>query len=359
MNKSQERINIDLLTAMKRPWADYVYYASEYDMNGALYAGGEKLQNFYFYGREASPTHLSVIGGSDYCGANYNEHLFDDDEKGIKDITFSSYYLNDDIFADPMGKIFNYRDDCGAIRPCLHFSSTEDFNVYTKNKYINKDGISELVLGFYPQYAPSISIQKELESNKSELCLSDRIYTLPGISYIDNTIKYKKKNVYRVYKYNNKEYIRISHDLWEFNLQYDRIKYCFYKDMAFDIGVSEEEFLDMPYLWIEVMPVIWYVDENAKALVSKYSLLSGIERSKDIKYFLKKYVLKELLTEEDTLMYEKEIARNKKIKLLGDVRELVKEIQSLDAFIGDSMDETEIPTDIIMENNKKNIRKKK
>ena len=140
-------------------------------------------------------------------------------------------------------------NDC-AIRPVL--ISKEVYSALSNDA-------DEVIYGEYPQYAPKKDMQEELEImyNKKNLIETGKIYT-----FNDNETYHAETFVpvsYSEYIYKNKKYIRFR----VINSIGDTLS----NGIFYELG---------DYVWIEVMPVHWYIDKKEEILVAKEGLLSGV-----------------------------------------------------------------------------------
>lgn len=179
----------------------------------------------------------------------------------------------------------------GAIRPVLLKSSV--FSQISQNRLIGYNGTEEIEYGEYPQYAPDANTQKELERvfQKVGLQATGRNYTFDSTAFDDESQGFQAVT-YDEYEYEGRKYIRVKA-----NSDYD--------DSLFQLS-NGEKYQNGDYVWVEVSPVKWLIDDKAKLLVSKIGLLSGIRfhthrrRYKgnflktEMKEYLDKYMLKDL-----------------------------------------------------------------
>ena len=112
----------------------------------------------------------------------------------------------------------------------------------------------------------------------------------------------------------NKKYIRIELGDNKYPGKRDLLK-----DLAADINIDGK--YSESYLWIEVLPMEWIVDDAEKALVAKECLVAGIDLdAKKIQEFLDN-MLKELtaLEKEEQLEVDKRDARIKELKIFKSI----------------------------------------
>ncbi len=172
---------------------------------------------------------------------------------------------------------FDSRARCTVIRPTL-----KSFAIFSKlysSKVKGDNGTYEVEYGEYPQYAASKELQqvlnKELENYSSgfrlvrnrancKLKKTGRTYTFDSRGPFEPQSDREKFSpvVYDEYEYQGKKYIRVKMN---------------YGGSDDDVELSNGcEYSDGDYVWVEVSPVKWLIDEKTKTLVSKYGLLSGI-----------------------------------------------------------------------------------
>ena len=141
-----------------------------------------------------------------------------------------------------------------AIRPVIPYDTLKLET--TKNK----DGFLEVTYGEYPQYAVSIGLSKELEAAflNGEMQKTGKTYTT------DSRPCFSKKKFkplkHKEYIYQGKKYIRIK-------------PFPNHPNIKLSNG---ERYYRQDFVWIEVSPITWYVDEENKLLISKDALLGGI-----------------------------------------------------------------------------------
>ncbi len=179
-----------------------------------------------------------------------------------------------------------------SIRPVLKLSE-KLFNEVIINKRPGYNGVEEVELGEYPQYAVDDELREKLEIE----------YTF---GHIDETGKsyfiHKKEGPYsndlgivpiQEYIYNGKKYVRIL--------------------LPHSAKLSNGQKYEKGYpVWLEVSPVTWLIDEKTHSLISKRCLLAGVGFSDKNKYngvfeetpiyrYLNDYMLNDLLHDEPIL----------------------------------------------------------
>lgn len=187
------------------------------------------------------------------------------------------------VYDEPMFKksAATYCFDPGAtnavIRPmlptCFMVVATNFISSSPKETYTDeRTNVEEIAYGEYPQFAVSPEMQEELENNlqSRKLYMTGKNYTFNSSSYErpktvdghrDNSFK---PTNYSEYEYQGKKYVRVKADI---NIGAKSNKIMLANGRICTHGDS---------VWLEVSPVIWYVDKKSQFLISKYGLLSGI-----------------------------------------------------------------------------------
>ena len=128
-----------------------------------------------------------------------------------------------------------------------------------KSKIIkNEYGVDTILLGNYPQTAVSKELQNALEElyRSNWLVPTENVYTVGK----DTSQQIKK---YPVYHYNNKRYIRVIS--------------CLNAPELGNVMLSNGiEYPDNHWVWVEIEPVNWLIDEESKLLISEKLLFSGV-----------------------------------------------------------------------------------
>lgn len=209
----------------------------------------------------------------------------------------------------------------GAVRPAL--LSSFIFSQISPNRVRGYNGTEEVEYGEYPQYAPDSDVQRRLENEykNGNLQQTGRNYTFDKTEY-DDYDQYFQPVTYEEYDYNGKRYIRI------------RANSDYGHGSKFKLS-NGEYYQDGDFVWIEVSPVKWLIDDKTQTLVSKRGLLAGIrfhtkDRSyngdfstTDMKEYLDKHMLRDLtqtatftrvedMTPEEKKKYEEEQKRAEK-----------------------------------------------
>lgn len=177
----------------------------------------------------------------------------------------------------------------GGIRPVIQYS---EISGILPNEKKSISYISEVEYGEYPQNV----VDSEL-GNKLEIEYSAGRLRKTGKKYTTDS---------RWHDNYNKEFAPIEHEEYEYNGK----KYVCVKSKANNTNyiLSNGKNASLGYYWVEVLPIKWYVDEEAKLLISKICLASGIRisdseqfnikfRKTDMYKFLNKYFAKEIIPE--------------------------------------------------------------
>ena len=286
--------------------------------------GGRQLDVLEKYGTRSAITDLVILTGG-YCEDSCSYMAPDDNS--LKGRTGWVYTRSSDGDGDvrgvtedgSMSNISRYKR-YGAVRPAL--LSSFIFSQISPNRVRGYNGTEEVEYGEYPQYAPDSDVQRRLENEykNGNLRQTGRNYTFDKTEY-DDYDQYFQPVTYEEYDYNGKRYIRIRAN-------------SDYGSNSFKLS-NGESYRNGDYVWVEVSPVKWLIDDKTQTLVSKRGLLSGIrfhtkDRSyngdfstTDMKEYLDKHMLRDLtqtatftrvedMTPEEKKKYEEEQKRAEK-----------------------------------------------
>ena len=247
------------------------------------------------YGTKSAISDLVVLTGG-YCEDTCTYMAPDDDT--LKGRTGWVYTQSSDGNGDVRGvnksgnrNNYSRSKRNGAIRPALLSSSV--FSQISPNRVRGYNGTEEVEYGEYPQYAPDESTQRRLENEyqSRRLQQTGRNYTFDSTAYSAYSKGFQAVT-YDEYEYNGKKYIRVKANS-DYGGSYFKLS-------------NGEEYVDGNYVWVEVSPVKWLIDDRTKMLVSKIGLLSGIRfhtdkrdyngdfSTTDMKEYLDKYMSKDL-----------------------------------------------------------------
>lgn len=216
------------------------------------------------YGTKAAITDLCVLTGSYLCEDTYYNI---DEDKSLTGRTSLFWTRSDDnhnyvraVYEN--GYIYSrYRfERFGVVRPVLQ--SSVIFSQISPNRVRGYNGTEEVEYGEYPQYAADSRMQSILESEYNRgMNKTGRSYTFDSVKYDDYDTGFKPVT-YEEYEYQGKRYIRIRA-----NSDFGGNKF------KLSNGV---EYIDGDYVWVEVSPVKWLIDDRTGLLISKKGLVSGI-----------------------------------------------------------------------------------
>ncbi len=286
--------------------------------------GGRQLDVLEKYGTRSAITDLVILTGG-YCEDSCSYMAPDDNS--LKGRTGWVYTRSSDGDGDVRGvskdgsRFYKYSSRRnGAVRPAL--LSSFIFSQISPNRVRGYNGTEEVEYGEYPQYAPDSDVQRRLENEykNGNLRQTGRNYTFDKTEY-DDYDQYFQPVTYEEYDYNGKRYIRIRAN-------------SDYGSNSFKLS-NGESYRNGDYVWVEVSPVKWLIDDKTQTLVSKRGLLAGIrfhtkDRSyngdfstTDMKEYLDKHMLRDLtqtatftrvedMTPEEKKEYEEEQKRAEK-----------------------------------------------
>lgn len=255
------------------------------------------------YGFASSATDLCLLTGGLVSDYFINE---DKSLKGRSTFVWTNTKTKNNEVYDISGKgnVF-FSPDCWrsrSIRPVLKSHSV--FSEQYKNRTKGYNGTEEVEYGEYPQEAVPLKMQRKLESEYTKgMKKTGRSYTFDKTENKNHKDEFEPIK-YEEYEYQDKKYIRVKA-----NTSYG-------KDISVLLSNGAKYKTD-DYVWIEVTPVKWLIDEETESLISKRCLVSGI-RFPDIKEYLNKYMIKDLTQSEIynyvefNLMAEKSTIEDKK-----------------------------------------------
>ena len=213
------------------------------------------------YGTKAAITDLCVLTGSYLCeDTDYNI----DEDKSLTGRTSWFWTRSDDgnndvrtAEEDGIRHIKCRYKRHGAVRPALQ--SSVIFSQISPNRVGGYNETEEVEYGEYPQNAADSRMQNILKSiYKIGMNKTGRNYTFNSTRNDDYDAK--KTVTYDEYEYQGKKYICVKA-----NISFVRYK--------LSNGV---EYRSGDYVWVEVSPVKWLIDDRTGILISKKGLVSGI-----------------------------------------------------------------------------------
>ena len=248
------------------------------------------------YGIKAAITDLCILTGGYLCEDTIDEDRSltgrtscfwtrsDDGDNDVREV---------DVDGDRVD-VYRYKR-YGAVRPALQ--SSVIFSQISPNKVSGYNGTEEVEFGKYPQNAADSRMQNILESEYNRgMSKTGRSYTFDSVTDYDCDTGFKPVT-YEEYEYQGKAYIRIKANF-----------YCAGYKFMLSNGV---EYKNGDYVWVEVSPVKWLIDDENNQLISKKGLVSGIrfldkrtnykgdfDRT-EMKEYLDKYMVKDLFQSVD------------------------------------------------------------
>ena len=171
----------------------------------------------------------------------------------------SHFYFGDVRVVNDEGicenRVCSSRDN--GIRPVVSYSNLLDISL---NPVIGKEGVLEIYYGEYPQYAATKELCEALEKKLVRKKLNKTGKKFTTDLGIENQCFIPKE--YEEYEYNGKKYVRVIYKNTD--------------TIGSKLLSNNQEYNVGDYVWIEISPIKWYVDEKEKLLISQTSLVSGI-----------------------------------------------------------------------------------
>jgi len=149
------------------------------------------------------------------------------------------------------------RRNVGA-RPALPFSSISLIPTNGESGRRASDGILEVEYGYYPQKAASKEMQKKLE--KEYRRATEKGYTTDSRKYNEYDKPFEEQ-MHMGLTYNGKRYVRVKANLCENKVTLS----------------NGQEYKNGDYVWVEVAPVKWLIDEEAKIMLSDKIIFAGVQ----------------------------------------------------------------------------------
>ncbi len=249
------------------------------------------------YGTKAAITDLCILTGVYLC-----EDTIDED-RSLTGRTSWFWTRSDDGHNDVLevdvdgdsANIYRYKR-YDAVRPALQ--SSVIFSKISPNRVSGYNGTEEVEFGEYPQNAADSILQNILESEyKRGMSKTGRSYTFDSVKDYDDNTGFKPVT-YEEYEYQGNKYIRIKANSSNFGFHIFKLS-------------NGACYRNGDYVWVEVLPVKWLIDDENKQLISKYGLVSGIrfldrkinykgdfDRT-EMKEYLDKYMVKDLFQSVD------------------------------------------------------------
>ena len=216
------------------------------------------------YGPKAAITDLCILTGCCLIG---NNHIAEDNSLTGRT---SAFWTKSNYFSDVcavLGNGFYGRDKTvyrnNVVRPALQ--SSVIFSQILSKKVSGYNGTEEVEYGEYPQNAADSIMQKTLEAEYLKgINKTGRSYTFDSVK--DYGIGFRPIT-YEEYEYQGRKYIRVKANAFD-NYGIDKVP-------RFQLS-NGVEYKNGDYVWVEVSPVKWLVDDKTGILISKKGLVSGI-----------------------------------------------------------------------------------
>ena len=234
-----------------------------------------KLEVLDRYGKAFAVTDLAILTGGIILLQKGQSIIFSNDpleQRTGRFWTKSNNNNNVRIFSSECPKISNISAGISTrtctVRPVLILPPIV-FSQITKNRVSGYNGTEEVEFCEYPQYVPSKDMQMILENEyqKGHLKTTGKDYTFDRAKYYDYEQSFQPVK-YVEYEYKSKKYIRIKA-----NMYIDGSKLA-----------NGESYKNENYVWVEVSPVVWLIDDNTRKLISKRGLLAGIRFNEEKAY---------------------------------------------------------------------------
>ena len=233
--------------------------------------GDNKLNIFERYGTNAAITDFAILLG----GFVSNENYYDDNDSLEWRTNFYWTCSNDSygyvhvVTTHGEDSVYNVFECYGGARPVLSYSSIKNLSV---NKVIIEEGILEVEYGQYPQKAASQKLQEKLEAeytfNLEGLKQTNKIYVrYPKRHSLDEGFKAQSIDEY---EYKGKKYVRVKANL--------------YRDNKTIVLSNGKKYQTGDYVWVEVLPIKWLVDEENDVAIPEKLLFSGVPFNNENNY---------------------------------------------------------------------------
>lgn len=247
------------------------------------------------YGIKAAITDLCIL-----TGGSLSDGYYIDEDKSLTGrigmiLTRTHNDYDNIIVVGSSAMCFcrSYNCNC-SIRPILQ--SSVIFSQVSSNRIKGYNGTEEVEFGEYPQNVPNKKMQNILESEYNRgMKKTGRSYTFNSVTQYDFDGKFKPVT-YEEYEYYGKKYIRVRVNT---DIYISRSK------LSNGVKYSNND-----YVWVEISPVKWLIDDKTKTLISKKGLVAGMKFSgigtyykgdfnkTEIYMFLNKYMVKDLFQSE-------------------------------------------------------------
>lgn len=277
--------------------------------------GNNRLEIFQKRGTKASISDFSILLGGYVSDIFYAKN---GNTQTLADRTGYYWTKTDDgdndarVVAHDGHSYWNVVSNRGVgARPALSYSQIRDI---CSNRVREADGILEVEYGEYPQTAAPSNIQETLELlyQNNQLSKTGKIYTTDSRKYDDYNSGFLAKG-HIEYEYNGKKYVRV-----EANSCFGQEKFTLSNGKKYKNG---------DYVWVEVNPIKWLIDEKKDLAISKDIIFAGVQFNKirnykgdfgktDIKRFMDDCFSKEIVSNREYSI-KTSIEENKKINPYG------------------------------------------
>ena len=269
--------------------------------------GTNKLETITKTKNQCSITDFAIALGASVC----EEHL--EHDKSPKGRLSTCYVLSSkDSSANVI--MVDYRGNRSwclsgsrsmAIRPVLYINNLKES---FRHPILNQEDCLEVEFGEYPQDAVGrLTATLEEKYQRQELQKAIKTYTTDEKKGYD--IESFLPQPIEEYEYDGKKYVRII-----------------YQNGFSHILSNEKRYHKGDFLWLEVSPIKWLIEEKEGLLISKKILMSGIRFCKNEEYqgdfkqtevyqFLNEYFTKEIMVTEKGKSVPKMINRNNPYQL--------------------------------------------
>ena len=159
-----------------------------------------------------------------------------------------------------------------GARLALPLSSLDDIPVNEGSKIIKaKDGILEVEYGYYPQKAVSRDVQERLERayKSGNISKTRNSYTTDSVAYSDYNTSLQPQT-HQEYGYNRNSYVRVKANIF------------YVSKVQLSNG---EKYKNCDYVWVEVLPVKWLVDEDSLMMITEKIISAGVRFNDKINYY--------------------------------------------------------------------------
>ncbi len=240
--------------------------------------GPSKLDIFKKRGAQAVITDFSILLG----GGVSNNYVHNDNALENR----TGYYwtrtedgTNDMRIVGASGYLRNFWAGARSYgaRPVLPFTSADSIPSNEEVAKKAEDGILEVEYGYYPQRAVSKDMQGILEKiyKSGNISTTGNSYTTDSTPVNEYDTPFQRQT-YQEYEHNGKRYVRV--------------KANFATDRSVRPKLSNgEQYKDGDYVWVEVSPVKWLVDEKEKVMITDKIIFAGVQFNDMHKYDTKHF----------------------------------------------------------------------